>query len=235
MAMDNASFLFVAFGLAVAFVSNFSRSRLWRSVVLLGSSVLFLGWLAKDLRTLLPLLAFLLLGYAGLFLLQRGVSKSAKWSIVAVIFVYIWLKQYTFLPQGIFLRAPYLTLGLSYIFFRILHLLIETGDGAQKQRVGPLAFLMYCLNFTTFISGPIQRYEDFARDQFAVEPIPLGLRVIGLQLERIIRGFFKVNVMALLLHAFQVDALEQITHPYAPLNLRLWAALRLVVVYPFFL
>jgi alginate O-acetyltransferase complex protein AlgI len=235
MTMDNASFEFVAFGLAVAIVSNFSRSRIWRSAVLLAASLIFLGLLAGHPRVLLPLLGFLLLGYAGLYLLQRGIAKSAMWSILAVIFVYIWLKQYTFLPQGIFLRAPYLTLGLSYIFFRVLHLLIETGDGAQKQRVGPFAYLMYCLNFTTLISGPIQRYEDFAEDQFAAEPVPLGVRVTGLQLERIIRGFFKVNVMALLLHAFQVDALEQLTHPYAPLQLRLWAALRLAILYPFFL
>jgi len=214
--MDNASFQFVAFGLAIALVSNFSRSRAWRSVALLGASMLFLGWLANGVRVLIPLMGFLLLGYAALSLLQRGVTKSARWSILAVIFVYIWLKQYTFLPHGIFLRAPYLTLGLSYIFFRVLHLLIETGDGAQNQRVGPLAFLLYCLNFTTLISGPIQRYEDFARDQFAIEPIPLGSRIIGLQVERIIRGFFKVNVVALLLHALQVDALEQITHPCPP-------------------
>jgi D-alanyl-lipoteichoic acid acyltransferase DltB (MBOAT superfamily) len=233
--MDSASFLFVAFGLATAVVSNFSRSRVWRSLVLLGTSILFLRVLAHDVRVLLPLIGLLFLGYVGLLLLQRGVSKSATWIIVAVIFVYIWLKQYTFLPQAIFLRSAYLTLGLSYIFFRVLHLLIEAGDGTLKQRVGPFAFLTYSLNFTTFVSGPIQRYEDFAEDQFAAEPIPLGSRVIGLQLERIIRGFFKVNVVALLLHAFQVDAMEQITHPYAPLQLKLWAALRLAILYPFFL
>jgi D-alanyl-lipoteichoic acid acyltransferase DltB (MBOAT superfamily) len=191
--MDSASFLFVAFGLATAVVSNFSRSRVWRSLVLLGTSILFLRVLAHDVRVLLPLIGLLFLGYVGLLLLQRGVSKSATWIIVAVIFVYIWLKQYTFLPQAIFLRSAYLTLGLSYIFFRVLHLLIEAGDGTLKQRVGPFAFLTYSLNFTTFVSGPIQRYEDFAEDQFAAEPIPLGSRVIGLQLERIIRGFFKVN------------------------------------------
>jgi alginate O-acetyltransferase complex protein AlgI len=235
MALDNASFQFVIFGLGVALVSNFSRSRVWRSAVLVCASALFLGWLAKDLRALLPLLGFLFLGYAGLFLLQRGVSRSARWSILAVIAVYIWLKQYTFLPHAIFLHAPYLTLGLSYIFFRLLQLLIEAGDGAQKERVGPIAFLMYCLNFTTLVSGPIQRYEDFARDQCAVNPVSLGPRTIGLQLERIIRGFFKVNVLALILQALRVDALEQITHPYATLELRLWAALRLAVVYPFFL
>jgi len=152
-----------------------------------------------------------------------------------VIFAYIWLKKYTFLPAGIFLHCPYFTLGLSYIFFRVLHLLIETGDdGHQKPRVGPVAYLLYMLNFTTFISGPIQRYDEFARDQFADEPIPLGPRMVALQFERIIRGFFKVNVLATLLHAVQDDALSQMYQPL-PLSLKLFAALRLAIVYPFFL
>jgi D-alanyl-lipoteichoic acid acyltransferase DltB (MBOAT superfamily) len=47
-------------------------------------------------------------------------------------------------------------------------------------------------------------------------------------------GFFKVNVLAVLLHAVQQDALAQMAHWY-PLQLRLFAACRLAAVYPFFL
>jgi len=132
------------------------------------------------------------------------------------------------------LHSPYFTLGLSYIFFRVLHLLIETGEGSETAHVGLGAYLLYTLNFTTFVSGPIQRYDEFARDQFAVQPIPLGPRVIGLQAERIIRGFFKVNVLAMLLHAVQQDALAQMSQPLPP-GIKLVSAFRLAVVYPFFL
>jgi D-alanyl-lipoteichoic acid acyltransferase DltB (MBOAT superfamily) len=55
-----------------------------------------------------------------------------------------------------------------------------------------------------------------------------------LQLERIVRGFFKVNVLAMLLHAVQQDALGQLGESL-PLELRLYAAFRLAVVYPLFL
>ena len=110
----------------------------------------------------MPLAGFLLLGYGGLILIERGWSRSWSWSILAVIFVYVWLKKYTFLPDGIFLHFPYFTLGLSYIFFRVLHLLIETGDGDEKRHIGLGAYLLYTLNFTTFVSGPIQRYDEFA-------------------------------------------------------------------------
>ncbi|MGA3159894.1 MAG: MBOAT family O-acyltransferase [Terracidiphilus sp.] len=232
--MDSASFQFVAFGLAVAVVSNFSRSRVWRSIVLMVASIVFLGLLAHNPIVFLPLAGFLLLGYAGLVLLERGWTRSSVWSILAVIFIYIWLKKYTFLPEGIFLHAPYFTLGLSYIFFRVLHLLIEMGDNREKRHIGPGAYLLYTLNFTTLLSGPIQRYDEFARDQFAMDPIALGPRVIGLQMERIIRGFFKVNVLAMLLHAAHEDALAQMLQP-VPLSLKFYAAFKLAIVYPFFL
>jgi alginate O-acetyltransferase complex protein AlgI len=232
--MDAGSFQFVVFGLAAALVSNFSRSRVWRSIVLMLASIVFLGLLAKSLLVFLPLAGFLLLGYSGLVLLERGGSKSLIWSILAVVFAYVWLKKYTFLPPSSFLQSPYFTLGLSYIFFRVLHLLIETGESEEKRHVGPGAYLLYALNFTTLVSGPIQRYEEFARDQFADPPIALGPHVIGLQLERIVRGFFKVNVLAMLLHMLQEDALAQISQPL-PLTIKILAAFRLAVVYPLFL
>jgi D-alanyl-lipoteichoic acid acyltransferase DltB (MBOAT superfamily) len=232
--MDSASFQFVLFGLAAAILSNLSPSRVWRSIVLMSASLVFLGLLAHALTVFLPLAAFLLLGYGALLMLEHGWLRHMAWGLLAVILAYIWLKKYTFLPEVTFLRFPYFTLGLSYIFFRVLHLLIETGEGNEKRHIGLGAYLLYTLNFTTLISGPIQRYDDFARDQFANEPIPLGPRVIGLQLERIIRGFFKVNVLAMLLDAVRQDAFAQLSQPL-PLSVKMFSAFRLAVVYPFFL
>ena len=232
--MDTASFQFVLYGLATAAILNFSHSRVWRSAVLLLASFVFLGLLMHNPVVFLPLAGFLILGYIGILLIERGWYKSMAGSILAVSFVYIWLKKYTFLPQGIFLHSPYFVLGLSYIFFRILHLLIEKGDGNQKPHIGVGAYLLYTLNFTTLVSGPIQRYDEFAEDQFASRPIPLGPRVIGLQLERIVRGFFKVNVLAMLFDTVRVDALAQISEA-VPLDIKLLAAFRLAVAYPFFL
>jgi D-alanyl-lipoteichoic acid acyltransferase DltB (MBOAT superfamily) len=233
--MDTASLQFVIFGLAVALVSNFSPSRVWRSIVLMAASLVFIGLLAHNPIVLLPLIGFLLLGYAGIVLLERGWSGSFVISLLAVLFAYIWLKKYAFLPEAVFLHFPYFALGLSYIFFRVLHLMIETRDNREKQHVGLGAYLLYTLNFTTLVSGPIQRYDEFARDQFAAEPIRLGPRTIGLQVERIVRGFFKVNVLAMLFHAVQEDALAQLVHPYSPLPLKIYAAFKLAVVYPLFL
>ena len=62
----------------------------------------------------------------------------------------------------------------------------------------------------------------------------LGPRVVGLQLERIIRGFFKVNVLSMLLHSLQEDALVQLA-PSLSESLRFRAVFQLAVVYPLFL
>jgi alginate O-acetyltransferase complex protein AlgI len=231
--MDSASLEFIGFGLLAALLANFSRSVQWRGAVLIATSLLFLALLTPQVTMLLPLAGFLLLGYLALYLLQRGARRLLTLSLVAVILAYVWLKKYSFLPESLLLGHPYLTLGLSYIFFRVLHLLIEAGD-AGSERIGGYRYLLYTLNFTTFLSGPIQRYDEFARDQFAGEPVGLDPRVIGLQFERIIRGFFKVNVLASFLHAFQDDALAQLTQPL-PLPAKLFAALRLAVIYPLFL
>jgi alginate O-acetyltransferase complex protein AlgI len=235
--MDSASLQFVLFGLIAAALSNLSRSRVWRSIVIMLASLVFLAMLAKSAFVLVPLAAFLLFGYGAAAMRERGWSRGAAWSIPAVILAYVWLKKYTFLPERFFLHFSYFTLGLSYIFFRVLHLVIEAGEGAgteEKRHIGFVPYLLYTLNFTTLVSGPIQRYDEFARDQFAVQPRPLGPAVIGLQLERVIRGFFKVNVLAMLLHRMQENGLERLTQP-VPIEHKLLAAIQLTVVYPLFL
>ena len=232
--MDSASIQFVLFGLTASIVSNLSRSPAWRSSVLLAASLVFIGMIDRHPLTLVPLTGFLLLGYGCLVLLQSGRTRLLTWMVVGVVFAYIWLKRYTFLPEASFLHFPYLVLGLSYIFFRVLHLLIETAEPNRRQRIGLGAYLVYTLNFTTFISGPIQRYDEFASDQFATEPPKLDVRIIGLQLERIIRGFFKVNVVATVLNAIRVDALNQVIQG-GPASTKFVPAMELAIVYPVFL
>jgi alginate O-acetyltransferase complex protein AlgI len=130
--VDTASSQFVLFGLAVAAISSLSRSSGWKMAVLLAASLIFIGLQTPDPWLLLPLAAFLLLGYGGLQILANGWSGARPLLLASIVFVFIWLKKYTFLPHAIFLDFSYFTLGLSYIFFRVLHLLIETDDKTPK-------------------------------------------------------------------------------------------------------
>ena len=234
MNIDGASFQFVAFGLAAALVSNFSRSPVWRSAVLLLVSLVFLGLLAQTPILFLPLFGFLLLGYAGIILLERGWSKSAVWSILTVVFVFIWLKKYTFLPERIFLHSPYFTLGLSYIFFRVLHLIIDGKDGELPHRLGLVSFLNYTLNFTTLVSGPIQLYQDFAMTHLAPERPPLTIFTIGRAIERIAIGYFKVEVLSMMFSSIQTHAIAALSLSQ-PLSWRIFTGAVIAAVYPVYL
>jgi D-alanyl-lipoteichoic acid acyltransferase DltB (MBOAT superfamily) len=234
--MDSASPQFVAFGLLVALMSNFNQSRPWRDGVLLIASLVFIVLLVKNASpwSLAPFAAFLILGYAAVKIVERTASKTLFGAIVGTVILYIWLKKYTFLPEQTFLHFPYFILGLSYIFFRVLSLLVLSANSSRQTRVDPLSYLVYLLNFTTFLSGPIQSYDDFSRDRPASDSLALTPGVIGLQLERIVRGFFKVNVLAMLLNAVLQDALTDLTQTLPP-TLKFFCVFRLIIVYPAFL
>lgn len=232
--MATASLQFILFGLAIALLTNLSRSARWRSAVLLAASIGFLWILAPQLIELLPLAGFLGLGYGSIVLLRRGSSNRPALYVCLVVATYIWLKKYAFLPHGSFLQAAYLTVGLSYIFFRVLHLIIEVADPSTRPDLGLGGYLTYTINFTTLVSGPIQRYSAFAGDLLSTEPVALDAGTVAVQAERIIRGYFKVNVVALLLNIVHDDALAQLTHPGAA-SIKALAALKLVAFYPFFL
>jgi alginate O-acetyltransferase complex protein AlgI len=232
--MGTASLQFIAYGLACAVLSNLHRSLAWRQFVLLAASVIFLGFFSLNPAAYLPLAGFLVFGYVCVRLLQGKYRKLFVPAVVLGIAMFVWLKKYTFIPSGLFLQHPYVTLGLSYIFFRVMHLIIDAHDADVPERISVVSYLNYTLNFTTLVSGPIQTYPDFARSQLAVPPLPLNLIVIGHAVRRIIVGFFKVNVLSLLLNMAKLDALESLTSG-GPSSVRIVSGAIVAAIYPLYL
>jgi alginate O-acetyltransferase complex protein AlgI len=231
--MGSPSLQFLAFSLVTVLVYQLFRSVPWRQFVLLLASGYFLIWFTADARSLWPFVAFLVLGYVGVQLVH---SARGAFPIVLVLILlsFFWLKKYAFFPDRAFLAFPYVTVGLSYILFRTLHLVIDTHSGILKQRVGPLSFALYNINFTTLVSGPIQKYPDFiGMLESPACPRP-SLLDIGIAVERIIIGFFKTNVLALALSQIHTNALAQVLHRETPFG-NLWQPILVFASYPFFL
>lgn len=230
--MDIPSWRFLGFALVAALVYNLVRSTRWHRLVLLITNLLFLASLASTPEELLPLGCFLLLGFALFALVRsrpsRGVHVAA---IVVVLCAFFWLKRYTFIPSTLFLHAPYLLIGLSYIFFRVLHLVIDAPD--RDIRLPPIDYLNFTLNFTSLVSGPVQRFEDYQRTA-VTSPLPLGPADIGEATLRIVTGLFKVAVMAVVVASMQRAvaplALQGATQP-----VRATAAVLLMALFPVFL
>jgi D-alanyl-lipoteichoic acid acyltransferase DltB (MBOAT superfamily) len=148
----------------------------------------------------------------------------------------VWLKKYAFLPSSLYLRAPYVTLGLSYIFFRVLHLIIDARSPhtTLPRHISLVSYLNYTLNFTTLVAGPIQRYNQFASMQLAPAPLPLNLVVAAEALERIIVGIFKVNVLSLFLLMMHTSALNSLAAVHAVTG-RVITTVTILAGYPFYI
>jgi alginate O-acetyltransferase complex protein AlgI len=195
-------------GLALAAVILLSVLRgTARQLAFLALNLVFVWGLLLGPVGALSTLLFALLGYA---LVQLAIHKRRAGLILGLVLyvaVFIYLRRYDFLewvlPESLLPRALS-TIGLSFLFFKIVHVMVDAYS-KTLGRLDPLTYLNYCLNFATFIMGPIQRYQDY-RSQWEGETraIPLefeahldaGLRIlIGLVKAYILAPFFEVRAL----------------------------------------
>jgi alginate O-acetyltransferase complex protein AlgI len=234
--VDSASLQFLAFAFAAVLIFNLSRAVAWRQSVLLVASIGYLGFFSRRPAEFVPLAGFLLFGFLSLRLMQAGATRLFVPVLIVGIVSFVWLKKYAFVPSSLFLRAPYLTLGLSYIFFRVLHLIIDARSPhtTLHRNISLVSYLNYTLNFTTLVSGPIQRYNQFASMQLAPAPLPLNIFVAGEALERIIVGYFKVNVLSLFLLMIHTSALNSLAVVHTATG-QIFTTFTILAVYPFYI
>jgi alginate O-acetyltransferase complex protein AlgI len=232
--MEAASLKFLAFALVAAIGYNLLRPVAWRQGALLVANLWFLLTFASKLWMLVPFAGFLIFGYAGVRLMQGGFRRAFAPLVLTTVALFIWLKRYTFLPHASFLKSAYVTIGLSYVFFRILHLIIDSKDGELLHRMGFISYLNYTLNFTTLVSGPIQMYQDFAETHLAPERPPLTIFTIGRAAERIAIGYFKVEVLSMMFSSIQTHAIGTLSSSQ-PVLWRMFTGAVIAAVYPVYL
>ena len=161
--MSLTSPLFFAFLAATVVAFHISESVAYRRFVLGAANAIFIASYLTDVTQVLPLLAFLALGYACVSALHARQSPLVlALGVVAVLCLYVFLKRFSFFEGLGQLPFPYLTVGLSYILFRIFHIMVDVRSGDLVERIRPLAFFRFTCNFLCFVSGPIQRYQDFS-------------------------------------------------------------------------
>lgn len=172
--MNVPSWQFLVFVLIGAAAFNAVSRPWWRQTVWLVLNLAFVWSFARAPGPLLPFAGFLLLGYIGMTVVHRMQRWTLPVTVILVLLVFIWLKRYSFIPPALLLPSGFMTVGLSYVFFRVMHLVVDAGQGMQ-ERINPLRYLNFTLNFPAFVSGPIQRYQEYEADS----ALPLTLPDIG--------------------------------------------------------
>jgi D-alanyl-lipoteichoic acid acyltransferase DltB (MBOAT superfamily) len=148
------------------------------------------------------LVGFTLLGFAVLAL--QGRRGALALGVATMLAVFIVAKQYAFLPAWLRPESLPIAVGLSYVLFRQLHLIVDRAQGAEA-RPGLAMHLHYSLNAHAIVSGPFQRFEEH-EELLRAAPRPEVLPAMA----RLANGYLKVAVISPLLlglHARLVPAL----------------------------
>lgn len=137
------------------------------------------------------------LGFAALLWLASWVVGRRPGLLAAVIAVLLvmfgWLKAYwflSFLPLAS--RVP-ATVGLSYLLLRGLQLVIDRSED-RSLRPGPVEVLSFLAAWPCLVSGPVQRYQDFARQCEGMARFRLDDEVLLGAFGRMARGWLLVLV-----------------------------------------
>jgi len=225
---------FAGLALLVAAAYYSLKSPTWRRAVLLLANLGFLVSFFPGWRAGLPFAGFLIGSYAGLCLIRWRPRASFLPVLITTVAAFVWLKKYAFVPTGMTLHFFYVTIGLSYILFRVLHLMIDTAAGQFAKRVSILSFFNYTTNFTTLVSGPIQQFDGWAKTENPASRPALTWARFRESLARMIQGLFKTNVLALLLSSFQSQMLDS-AMASAPANQKIIPGALALILYPFFI
>ena len=153
---------FIALTITVVIVLSLFKG-IARQMVFLVANVVFVWGLLLGTKGTLSTVAFCLLGYIIVCLILWRPRWCFLPGIAVYVLLFVYMQNYDFLghilPEGMLTRILR-TVGLSFLFFKVLHVMIEARSG-MLNKLEFLTYLNYCLNFTTFMMGPIQRFQDY--------------------------------------------------------------------------
>jgi D-alanyl-lipoteichoic acid acyltransferase DltB (MBOAT superfamily) len=232
-AVNVPSFQCLAYAAFGAVLYKVARRSSVRKYILLAFNLVFLVSLSTGPKSLLPYAVFIATGVLSTALIRRSGSLTTTWALIGLIVAELcYFKQYGFIPQQLGLHFTYVTVGLSYVCFRVLHLLIESRDAPDAVPRSIVSYLNYTLHFPALVSGPIQLYSEYQAAEQADPKFTAGL--IGDALWRICLGLFKVVIVAGLLsylHRQEMDSYLKATDWYQTAM----HGATLIAVYPLFL
>jgi D-alanyl-lipoteichoic acid acyltransferase DltB (MBOAT superfamily) len=235
--MHFVSLEFVAFVAVSLLLFHLAGRLAARRAVFFAINLAFVAGLASTPSRMTVTAVFLIAGYLAVRAIQAGRQRWAIWtSILAAVAAFVYLKRYSvvaFLPP---LDFSYSTIGLSYLLFRILHLLVDCYEGALTAPIPFVSFFNYCCSFLSWLSGPIQRYEEYIQQEQGFADLQLAPADVHDALSRIVTGVFKVAVVSAVLLALhqECSAIRLTTHAPVRFTAILGAAASLYSLYMYY-
>ena len=186
----NEFFLLLFVVLLIGFVLNYFGKR--KDYYILSLSILFAGAIyGKSKSMVVYLLAFIIYQYVLVFIAQRMDSKRLKPLVMLSILPLVVNK--VFAITQLHLLA---FIGISYMSFKTIQIMIEISDGLIKEKISVKDYLQFLLFFPTVSSGPIDRSRRFLKEINEVMPRKDYLELAGDGIYRIVLGLLYKVVLS---------------------------------------
>jgi alginate O-acetyltransferase complex protein AlgI len=108
--------------------------------------------------------------------------------------------------------GPGVWIGVSYVIFRLIHIVLDARRGRLEDGTLPEA-IVYALNPVTLVSGPIDRVQHNIAEQRCQPADPAQYATSGVW--RLFVGIFKLTVLSNLCNVF-ITAHDMAQHPDQP-------------------
>ena len=186
----NEFFLLLFVVLLIGFVLNYFGKR--KDYYILSLSILFAGAIyGKSKSMVVYLLAFIIYQYVLVFIAQSMDLKRLKPLVMLSILPLVVNK--VFAITQLHLLA---FIGISYMSFKTIQIMLEISDGLIKERISVKDYLQFLLFFPTVSSGPIDRSRRFLKEINEVMPRKDYLELAGDGIYRIVLGLLYKVVLS---------------------------------------
>lgn len=179
-------FMTLGFILIIAFIMNvFQKSTYYLSLVFSTLMVYFV--FAENPMHLGSIIGYVLVGY---ILMHLSVKfKEHKKTMILMIFL-AGLPLVLVKVLAVFKISGLGFLGISYMTFKLIQIIIEIYDGLIEKPMGPLDYVHFLLFFPALSSGPIDRSRRFIEDWKKQRTKDEYLDLAGKGLFRLVLGLF---------------------------------------------
>ena len=179
-------FMTLGFILIIAFIMNvFQKSTYYLSLVFSTLMVYFV--FAENPMHLGSIIGYVLAGYILMHLSEK--FKEHKKTMILMIFL-AGLPLVLVKVLAVFKISGLGFLGISYMTFKLIQIIIEIYDGLIEKPMGPLDYVHFLLFFPALSSGPIDRSRRFLEDWKKQRTKDEYLELAGTGLFRVVLGLF---------------------------------------------
>ena len=179
-------FMTLGFILIIAFIMNvFQKSTYYLSLVFSTLMVYFV--FAENPMHLGSIIGYVLAGYILMHLSEK--FKEHKKTMILMIFL-AGLPLVLVKVLAVFKISGLGFLGISYMTFKLIQIIIEIYDGLIEKPMGPLDYVHFLLFFPALSSGPIDRSRRFIEDWQKQRTKDEYLELAGTGLFRLVLGLF---------------------------------------------